>query len=231
LKSKGTCKTTPWFKKHHFSFYCLIRDLSTNTKWVQNLYDWFNPNEIKTCGCCSNKVKFINFNDGYRNFCSRKCQTIWQLSEEGILKKKSGWTQEKRDATTKKIIETNNLKYGGPSPSSSKDVVKKCRQTKLKNHGDINYNNRDKCRNTCLSLYGVDHVSKVDDIHNKQQSYRKYPYEFPSGRIIKIQGYEKFAINYLLNLNYDENDIITDSKNQPKKRNKFKKTESWLNQP
>jgi DNA repair protein RadC len=37
----------------------------------------------------------------------------------------------------------------------------------------------------------------------------------PSGKIIKIQGYEHHAINKLLNENINENDIIIGSKNVP----------------
>lgn len=38
----------------------------------------------------------------------------------------------------------------------------------------------------------------------------------PSGEIRKIQGYENFALDKLLNDNICENDIITGSKNVPK---------------
>lgn len=38
----------------------------------------------------------------------------------------------------------------------------------------------------------------------------------PSGKIKKIQGYENFALNKLLNDNICEDDIITDPKNVPK---------------
>ncbi|MBF0554112.1 MAG: hypothetical protein HQK96_06065, partial [Nitrospirae bacterium] len=43
-------------------------------------------------------------------------------------------------------------------------------------------------------------------------SYRKKIYQFPSGRIEKIQGYEGFALNDLLDKGYMEEDIIVSNK-------------------
>jgi len=46
--------------------------------------------------------------------------------------------------------------------------------------------------------------------------FRSKEYIFPSGNIIKIQGYEHFAVNdLLLNETIYENDIITGSSNVP----------------
>jgi hypothetical protein len=44
---------------------------------------------------------------------------------------------------------------------------------------------------------------------------RYYNYCFPSGKTIKIQGYEKYAIDYLLKIGYSEDDIKTESKEKP----------------
>ncbi len=49
---------------------------------------------------------------------------------------------------------------------------------------------------------------------NVKSSYYKREYEFPSGNIIKIQGYENFALNELINT-FNENEIVTGCKNVP----------------
>jgi hypothetical protein len=49
---------------------------------------------------------------------------------------------------------------------------------------------------------------------NIKMSYYLKEYTLPSGKIIKIQGYEHFALNELLKY-IDENDIITGCKNVP----------------
>ena len=46
--------------------------------------------------------------------------------------------------------------------------------------------------------------------------YKSKEYTYPSGKVIKIQGYENYALNELLqNENVDENDIITGCTNVP----------------
>ncbi len=51
---------------------------------------------------------------------------------------------------------------------------------------------------------------------SSKNAYKLKNYIFPSGKIIKIQGYENFAIDYLIqNENINENDIITGPKNVP----------------
>lgn len=52
----------------------------------------------------------------------------------------------------------------------------KSRQTKLENHGDPTYNNQQKHRETCLSLYGVDHYSKRPGFTKEVQAILKDKY-------------------------------------------------------
>ena len=61
-----------------------------------------------------------------------------------------------------------------------------------------------------LLRYGVEQVMHYTPSFEKSMdtSYRKKIYVFPSGRIEKIQGYEGFAINDLLDSGYPEDDII-----------------------
>ena len=56
-----------------------------------------------------------------------------------------------------------------------------------------------------------------DEISEKQQknSYKLKEFKYPSGKIIYFQGYENRALNDLLNLNIDENDIIISRKDVP----------------
>jgi hypothetical protein len=54
--------------------------------------------------------------------------------------------------------------------------------------------------------YGVDHVMQVEKFFNKQSNYKRYEYILPSKKIIKLQGYEKHAMDILLNI-YNENEI------------------------
>jgi len=95
-----------------------------------------------------------------------------------------------------KSIETNLKKYGG-HPTKTKEVQEK----KIK---------------TCIYKYGVNNVMhdpKIADMCSKN-SYSKKDYILPSGKIIKIQGYEHYALDELV-INYDEEDIINGEQNVP----------------
>jgi len=51
--------------------------------------------------------------------------------------------------------------------------------------------------------------------NNVKSSYYFKEYKMPSGNVIKIQGYENYALDELIKNNIDEKDIITGSKNVP----------------
>lgn len=66
-------------------------------------------------------------------------------------------------------------------------------------------------KKSMLEKYGVEHNMRIPEVHQKamESMRRYYDYILPSGKIIKLQGYEKFAMNILLT-KFDENDILTD---------------------
>ena len=115
----------------------------------------------------------------------------------------------------------------------------------IKKYGTVNFRSSDiikeKIKKTCMEKYNVDHISKVKDIQkikidNSLKKYGcKYPTQypeiadkitrnsfrckkfiFPSGNIVYVQGYEKFALRDLIEKeNINECDIITGCKNVP----------------
>jgi hypothetical protein len=109
---------------------------------------------------------------------------------------------------------TNNLKYGGNSSMCSDETKKKSIETNRTKRGTDWYvqseDFKKKFTETMLSRYGVEHVMHYTPSFEKSisTSYKKKLYVFPSGRIEKIQGYEGFGINDLLNSGYSEDDIV-----------------------
>ena len=110
--------------------------------------------------------------------------------------------------------ETNIKKYGVENPLLSEEIKEKIKQTNIKKYGvEFPLQSEEimiKMKETNMNKYGVEHVMQVSEIFDKQQksSYKLKDYIFPSGKIIKIQGYEHFALNELIK-NYNEDDIIT----------------------
>jgi len=68
-----------------------------------------------------------------------------------------------------------------------------------------------------LEKYGVEYVSQNPDISEKQlkNSYKSKEYIFPSGKVEKIQGYENFMLDELLEKNISEEDIFVSRKSVP----------------
>jgi hypothetical protein len=177
-------------------------------------------------GCldCAKKIKF----DKIKNTMVEKYGVEYAAQSEDFLTKMKMTTMEKYGVEhagqskeiKEKIKNTNLEKYGFEYGLQNNEVKEKRRLSNLKKYG---YENPLKCpeikeksKRTCLEKYGVEHVSQNQEIYEKQNknSYYLKNYNLPSGKQIKIQGYENFALDNLLKI-LDENEIITGSKNVP----------------
>lgn len=108
---------------------------------------------------------------------------------------------------------TVNALYGVNSISQIESVKIKKKKTKLDKYGDENYNNTEKRKQTCLIKYNVEHVKQNTDIQDKssKNSYKLKEYNLPSGKMVKIQGYENLTLDILLKT-FDENNILITNK-------------------
>ena len=144
-----------------------------------------------------------------------------------------------KETNNLKYIEKN----GKPMPSTITNDEKN--KLLIEKYGSLDIRNseyiKNKIKQTVIGKYGVEHISKCKDIQKikKENSLKKYGVEhhsqneeiadkmiknnfklkefiFPSGETIKVQGYEPFALNDIINNeNINENDIITGVKNVP----------------
>jgi len=114
-----------------------------------------------------------------------------------------------------KIKETNTEKYGYSCSLQNEEIKTKSKNTCLERYGhEYSLQNEEvkaKCKETCIKHHGVEHPLQNKEISEKasKNAYKSKEYEFPSGKIEKVQGYEPFALNDLLNIeNIDEKKII-----------------------
>ena len=121
----------------------------------------------------------------------------------------------------KQIKNTNLEKYGTEYGLQNEEVKEKGRLTNLEKYG-VEYctqreDVKNKSKKTNLEKYGVEYVSQNPEIIDKmiKSMYKSKDYMFISGNIIKIQGYEHYALDELIKENITENDIITGCKNVP----------------
>lgn len=121
-----------------------------------------------------------------------------------------------------KKIETCLKNFGVEHPSQSQEIREKTKATCLEKYGCENPSQsqeiKDKIKETCLEKYGVEHPQQNADISEKasKNAYKSYDYIFPSGRVERIQGYENYMLNDLLQKEeVQEHDIIVNRSEVP----------------
>ena len=121
-----------------------------------------------------------------------------------------------------KTKQTCFQKYGCENPFQNEEVKEKWKTTNKKLYGHEyplqNKQFKEKSKQTCLQNWGVEHPSQNSEISEKasKNSYHSKEYTLPSGKIIKIQGYENYMLDELLQKeNILEEDIITSRSQVP----------------
>ena len=116
----------------------------------------YHNTSIPQCYCGS-PLKFRSFNVGYSLFCSNKCSN----NDRDVIIKQT----QNKDWDS---IRINLSQSWAMKPDKEKmEIIEKSKNTKLEKYGDVNYNNREKCKDTCIQKYGVDNPQKVKEINDK----------------------------------------------------------------
>lgn len=161
---------------------------------------------INTNGLCNNCIfknaKEVRKNTNFKNI---GCENYFQ-----------------NETIKQKIRNKNKEKYGSEYVTQNKSIQEKIKETLIERYGvkHISYSKeiQDKITQTNLKKYGVKHLMKkpeyLDEMLKKTFKFKNYT--LPSGKIIRIQGYEHFALDELIiNNKINELDIITGITNVP----------------
>lgn len=225
--------------KYNIIFLDFLNKNFNNTitkKISEKIYQYVNNiNEIPVCLNCGSNIKtFHGISQGYANYCSLKCSNSCgiikdkkqnsMLKKYGITHNFSGKFGDRKcdktlvenfgdlktayDVRNDKSKETCLTKYGIENPSQLTATKTKVKQTKLQKYGDENYCNVEKIRENIIKRYAND-----ENWQHRNSSYKKY--KLPSGKMIYVQGYEPYALDYLLKT-YNENEIICEKNKIPK---------------
>ena len=120
-----------------------------------------------------------------------------------------------------KMIQTNIEKYGSECCLQNTYIKEKVKNTNLEKYGvknvGQNYDVHEKMKNTMLKKYGVRYPLQNPEIAEKtlKKCFSSKTFIYPSGKEIKCQGYEPFALEELIKVDIDENNIVTGCKNVP----------------
>ena len=115
-----------------------------------------------------------------------------------------------------KAMDTNVERYGVSNAMQNEEIKQKAIETNRERYGcDYTLQNeevRQKAIETNRERYGCDYPMQNQEISNKQRknSYCAKKYILPSGKEIKIQGYEGFCLDELFEQGYEEADLIID---------------------
>ena len=122
-------------------------------------------------------------------------------------------TEEQKQERINKQIETQLERYDVEWYPMTDECKIRTKQTKLERYDNENYNNPEKGKQTCLERYGVEYYSQYTYKNNKSM-YQWHDYQLPSGKWIKLQGYEHIGLEILLNY-YTEEEILYENKDMP----------------
>lgn len=191
---------------------------------------WFNIMEIEKCPYCdehkkfsfTNKFSINQYNKRDANYCGTcckdECNKKYNLDKgrEKLIEKygtKNVWEIE----GYRKKFEKNNIeKYGTKYYTSTEEFKFKTQKTFEKKYGvhpTKLESTQDKIKKTNVEKYGYSHRLK-DPIKYEEYSRKSFQYKdyiFPSGKKVRIQGYENLAIDLLLKIHDEVNIIIEDS--------------------
>ena len=119
------------------------------------------------------------------------------------------------ESVKQKKTETSFANYGVEHPLQSPIIMEKIIQTNINTRGVRNISQdeavKQKKIQTSLANHGVKHPMQNPNILHKAfiSSHRIKDYTFPSGKILKYQGYENFAIDDLIKDSINVDDIET----------------------
>lgn len=234
--------------------YCVIngqftRHLQQNGMTYRAYYEQYVTNKEENCPFCSSQKTFYQHNHSYAKTCgSNEC--YGQLIKEI----KAQFSNEKNAQINQKRAKTNRIKYGTEQNTANPEIKAKVKATrpaimpdgrtkeehiqerarlgKLRKYGDINYNNRQKIketkskqsdevkkriaekrRYTNLKRFGVECVLLLSTSKTAASNAKIKDFVLPSGKVIGVQGYEPRALSTLLESYNEESIQISDARN------------------
>lgn len=163
-------------------------------------------------------------------------EATWQGSYYRMYK--GVGSQMKDPACKERAKQTCIEKYGVDNPAKVNAFREKQKQTNLEKYGHTNFFasdqgiqivkdswadptqrkiRTDNIEKSMMERYGVKNAMQDASIQDKamKAGFRYKEYILPSGNIIKIQGFENFALDELL-LSYDEAELMVGIKNVPR---------------
>lgn len=145
-----------------------------------------------------------------------KLESVQEKKKQTCLEKYGVDNITKLTSTQDKIKNTCIERYAYTSASKNEMIKDKIKQTNQLKYGKDWFIQTESFKYKTLNKYeqiGVTHCSQISGTVEKRTraGFRWKDYVLPSGKVIKVQGYENIAMDRLLET-YSEDDIVTDNK-------------------
>ena len=154
-----------------------------------------------------------------------QCEEIKQKIKETNREKYGVENPFQSEEIKRKIKETNREKYGVENPFQSEEIKQKTREKNVEKYGyeyphqtqEVKEKIKKSYKKYWMDNFGVENSSQVPEVFEKiQKNSRKFKfYILPSGKELKIQGYENYALDSLVQF-YTEDEIVVGAGNVPR---------------
>lgn len=200
-----------YIRKYHREVYDDIMSYTKDLdiKFIQRIWHWANNvSDYVTC-YCGNRVSFnMNWEDGYKEFCSNKCSSnsekVKNKLKDTYLRNFGVEHYSKTDEYKEKVSKTCIEKYGVCNYSKTDEYKEKSKKTYIEKYGVDNYTKTEeyrlKSKNTQLDRYGVDHYSKT--VEFKDRFSKKMADLYGVASIFENNEYRKLNFEIANNPNY-----------------------------
>lgn len=146
------------------------------------------------CKRCNAEIPFVKFS--YRDFCNTKCSALFNSQNAG--KYWSKLSDEEKEAVGRKIVETRNSRY------DMKDMLNKREKTYEEKYGmDVHSFYTKMMSNRWANA--TDEQRLAPGTRNNGSHWKQYEYQL-DGKIVKVQGYERFVLDHLKEF-FEEKDM------------------------
>ena len=204
-----------WFFRKNSTTKQQLFDLTPNCTGDENFMErifWIENGLTDYLECanptCKSKLKGITYwsvskepidwnKNNHRLSCSNECKhALHSFRKDEVHAKRTEAMKNNYGIENPAHLDTNSFKKN--NPMKNRDIVAKV-------------------KNTCIEKFGVDNPSKCNVIMDKiiKAGYGAKDYTFPSGKVVRIRGYEWKALDDLLKI-YDETEIEVKTINIPK---------------
>lgn len=168
-----------WEIRNHVSIYDEILEvtkfLPDDSLMTRRVFHIVNDlYEVEKCVHCTvNDRIFINYTEGYSQFCSRPCSIksdarVQKIQATNLEKYGCKCSAQNKDIQDK-IKKTNLERYGVEHSFQSTQMKDKSKVTKLERYGDENYVNMERIKQSNLEKYGYEYTTQVPSIIDKMQ--------------------------------------------------------------